>query len=97
MTEIRNFRQRIAAAGPIGFGALLGSLTLIPVVGLASLLLAPVGLIAARDCPMCWLIGWWTGGSVAKVPTRSTTEPRGAPQSGWLRGVAAGSPPSSKT
>ncbi|OAR23361.1 hypothetical protein A8W25_23675 [Streptomyces sp. ERV7] len=45
------------ARGAIGFGALAGSLALLPVVGPMSLLLAPVGLIALRGCPMCWTIG----------------------------------------
>ncbi|MFD0339633.1 hypothetical protein ACFVH0_13195 [Streptomyces sp. NPDC127117] len=48
---------RHLARGAVGFGALAGALTLLPVVGPASLLLAPVGLIALRGCPMCWVIG----------------------------------------
>ncbi|MFJ9682981.1 hypothetical protein ACIRP2_33805 [Streptomyces sp. NPDC101194] len=48
---------RHLAIGVIGFGALAGSLALLPVVGPASLLLAPVGLVALRGCPMCWVIG----------------------------------------
>ncbi|MET9736301.1 hypothetical protein ABZZ79_38480 [Streptomyces sp. NPDC006458] len=48
---------RHLARGAAGFGALAGSLALLPVVGPASLLLAPIGLIALRGCPMCWAIG----------------------------------------
>lgn len=48
---------RHLARGAVGFGALAGSLALLPVVGLASLLLAPVGLLVLRGCPMCWVIG----------------------------------------
>ncbi|MEU1072776.1 MULTISPECIES: hypothetical protein [unclassified Streptomyces] len=48
---------RHLARGAIGFGALAASLVLLPVIGLVSLLLAPVGLIALRGCPMCWIIG----------------------------------------
>ncbi|MFE2478006.1 hypothetical protein [Streptomyces sp. NPDC059389] len=48
---------RHLARGAIGFGALVGSLALLPVAGAASLLLAPVGLVALRGCPMCWAIG----------------------------------------
>ncbi|WHM40830.1 hypothetical protein [Streptomyces sp. BPTC-684] len=48
---------RHLARGAVGFGALAGSLALLPVTGPASLLLAPVGLIALRGCPMCWAIG----------------------------------------
>ncbi|MEU6863285.1 hypothetical protein ABZ924_08440 [Streptomyces sp. NPDC046876] len=48
---------RHLARGALGFGALAGSLALLPFVGPASLLLAPVGLVALRGCPMCWAIG----------------------------------------
>ncbi|MEU4396878.1 hypothetical protein [Kribbella sp. NPDC023855] len=43
--------------GVIGFGALIGSVALIPFVGWLSVLLAPVGLLALRGCPTCWTIG----------------------------------------
>lgn len=43
--------------GVIGFGGLIGSVALLPVVGLFSLLLLPVGVLALRGCPMCWTIG----------------------------------------
>lgn len=43
--------------GAVGFGALVGSIALIPLVGFLSLLLAPVGLLALRGCPTCWTIG----------------------------------------
>ncbi|MQM28222.1 hypothetical protein [Glycomyces albidus] len=43
--------------GVIGFGGLIGSLALLPVVGWASLLLLPVGVVALRGCPVCWAIG----------------------------------------
>lgn len=45
------------ARGALGFGALAGSVLLIPVIGLVGLLLAPVGLLALRGCPLCWGIG----------------------------------------
>ncbi|MEV0170000.1 hypothetical protein AB0I00_02570 [Streptomyces sp. NPDC050803] len=48
---------RHLARGAVGFGALVASLALLPAVGPVSLLLAPVGLIALRGCPMCWAIG----------------------------------------
>ncbi|MFD3510761.1 hypothetical protein [Nocardia sp. NPDC058666] len=43
--------------GGVGFGALIGAVVLIPVVGAVSLLLLPVGFVALRGCPMCWAIG----------------------------------------
>ncbi|MFD1938018.1 MULTISPECIES: hypothetical protein [Nonomuraea] len=43
--------------GAVGFGALIGSVALIPVLGPVVLLLAPVGLLALRGCPTCWAIG----------------------------------------
>ncbi|MFG2621850.1 hypothetical protein ACGFXC_29950 [Streptomyces sp. NPDC048507] len=48
---------RHLARGALGFGALAGALALLPVAGPAGLLLAPVGLLALRGCPMCWTIG----------------------------------------
>ncbi|KOX16260.1 MULTISPECIES: hypothetical protein [unclassified Streptomyces] len=48
---------RHLARGAIGFGALIGSLVLLRVVGPAGLLLAPLGLVALRGCPMCWAVG----------------------------------------
>lgn len=48
---------RHIARGVIGFGALIGSLALLPVVGWVSLLLLPVGVLALRGCPTCWAIG----------------------------------------
>ncbi|WP_459549916.1 hypothetical protein [Nocardia sp. X0981] len=43
--------------GVVGFGALIGSVALIPVAGPVVLLLLPVGLVDLRGCPMCWVIG----------------------------------------
>ncbi|MEV7520656.1 hypothetical protein [Streptomyces sp. NPDC091371] len=43
--------------GAVGFGGLIGAFALLPVWGPASLLLAPVGVLALRGCPMCWAIG----------------------------------------
>jgi hypothetical protein len=49
--------SRHLARGAIGFGAVIGSFALMPAVGLVSLLLLPVGLVALRGCPTCWAIG----------------------------------------
>ncbi|NDU71967.1 hypothetical protein GWI34_04925 [Actinomadura sp. DSM 109109] len=43
--------------GAAGFGALIGSVALLPVLGPLSLVLAPIGLLALRGCPACWAIG----------------------------------------
>jgi hypothetical protein len=43
--------------GAVGFGALIGSVALLPALGPVSLLLLPAGLFALRGCPTCWAIG----------------------------------------
>lgn len=43
--------------GAIGFGLIIGSIALVPYAGPISLLAAPLGLIAFRGCPTCWMIG----------------------------------------
>ncbi|MFI9588028.1 hypothetical protein ACIHCQ_40995 [Streptomyces sp. NPDC052236] len=61
MTDSPNFAStslpRHLVRGAVGFGALIGSVTLIPAFGPVTLLLAPVGVLALRGCPMCWTIG----------------------------------------
>ncbi|MFD6115650.1 hypothetical protein ACFWG0_36980 [Streptomyces yangpuensis] len=48
---------RHLARGALGFGSLIAAFALVPVLGPAALLLAPVGVVALRGCPMCWAIG----------------------------------------
>jgi hypothetical protein len=48
---------RHLARGVVGFGSIAGGLALMPVVGVAGLLLLPVGLVALRGCPTCWTMG----------------------------------------
>ncbi|MFJ9871313.1 hypothetical protein [Streptomyces sp. NPDC101165] len=43
--------------GAIGFGLIIGSIGLVPVAGPATLLAAPLALIAFRGCPTCWMVG----------------------------------------
>ncbi|MFD3515851.1 hypothetical protein [Streptomyces sp. NPDC058657] len=43
--------------GLLGFGLIIGSIALVPVAGPVTLLAAPLGLVAFRGCPTCWLIG----------------------------------------
>jgi hypothetical protein len=43
--------------GALGFGLIIGSLALVPLAGPATLLAAPLGLVALRGCPTCWTIG----------------------------------------
>jgi len=61
MTDDRGFASRSllrhVVRGAVGFGALIGAPALTPVFGLGSLLLAPLGLLALRGCPLCWAIG----------------------------------------
>lgn len=48
---------RHLARGTIGFGLITGSIALVPYAGPATLLAAPLGLLALRGCPACWAIG----------------------------------------
>ncbi len=61
MSDPRSFTSaslpRHLVRGTAGFGALAASVLLIPLLGPGSLLLAPVGLLALRGCPLCWTIG----------------------------------------
>lgn len=43
--------------GFLGFGSLIGTFALLPVLGPVSLLLLPVALVSFRGCPTCWVIG----------------------------------------
>jgi hypothetical protein len=61
-----NHDQRILAStslprhltrGVLGFGLIGSALALTPSLGPASLLLAPLGMVALRGCPMCWIAG----------------------------------------
>ncbi|MGH7869769.1 MAG: hypothetical protein ACREP9_19595 [Candidatus Dormibacteraceae bacterium] len=64
-------RHLLRGAG--GFGLLIGSFALIPTIGWASLLLAPLGLVALRGCPTCWVIGLAQTLSMGRL-TRSCTD-----------------------
>ncbi|WP_030689764.1 hypothetical protein [Streptomyces globisporus] len=48
---------RHLARGVIGFGLIIGSIAMVPVAGPATLLAAPLALIAFRGCPTCWMVG----------------------------------------
>ncbi|WUO26767.1 hypothetical protein OHT76_43495 [Streptomyces sp. NBC_00287] len=48
---------RHLARGAAGFGLIIGSIALVPVAGPATLLAAPLALIAFRGCPTCWMVG----------------------------------------
>ncbi|MFF9498458.1 hypothetical protein [Streptomyces sp. NPDC014656] len=48
---------RHLARGALGFGLVIGSVALVPVAGPATLLAAPLALIAFRGCPTCWMVG----------------------------------------
>ncbi|MCM2392559.1 hypothetical protein [Streptomyces albipurpureus] len=61
--------------GAVGFGGLIGAAVLVPVLGWGSLVLAPVGLLALRGCPLCWTIGLVQTVSMGRLQ-RSCTEGR---------------------
>jgi hypothetical protein len=48
---------RHLARGAIGFGLIGSAFALIPSVGPAALLLAPLGMVSLRGCPTCWIVG----------------------------------------
>ncbi|MGW0119716.1 hypothetical protein [Streptomyces sp. NPDC003327] len=48
---------RHLARGAIGFWLIIGSVALVPLAGPATLLAAPLALIAFRGCPTCWMVG----------------------------------------
>jgi len=48
---------RHLARGAIGFGLIIGSIAMVPVAGPATLLAAPLALVAFRGCPTCWMVG----------------------------------------
>ncbi|MCB5182605.1 hypothetical protein [Streptomyces antimicrobicus] len=48
---------RHLARGLIGFGLIAGSVALTLFTGPVALLAAPLGLIALRGCPVCWMVG----------------------------------------
>ncbi|GLZ81366.1 hypothetical protein Afil01_61730 [Actinorhabdospora filicis] len=57
----RDFSSKTLAGhilkGVLGFGSLIGAFALMPFVGLWSLLLLPLGVVALKGCPMCWTLG----------------------------------------
>ncbi|WUH97926.1 hypothetical protein OHR68_31120 [Spirillospora sp. NBC_00431] len=57
MTANSTSVPRQLARGAIGFGLIIGSIGLMPVLGPATLLAAPLALIAFRGCPTCWMAG----------------------------------------
>ncbi|WP_331771123.1 hypothetical protein OG948_46720 (plasmid) [Embleya sp. NBC_00888] len=68
----RDSVARHLVRGAVGLGALVGAFALIPVVGPAALLLAPVGLIVLRGCPTCWLVGLIQAISAGRLERRCT-------------------------
>ena len=43
--------------GAIGFGLIAAAFALTPSHGPVALLLAPIGVVALRGCPTCWIVG----------------------------------------
>jgi hypothetical protein len=48
---------RHVVRGVLGFGAIIAAFALIPVFGWPSLVLVPLGMLALRGCPVCWILG----------------------------------------
>lgn len=48
---------RHLARGALGFGLLGAAIVLTARIGPPGLLLAPLGLVALRGCPTCWIVG----------------------------------------
>jgi hypothetical protein len=48
---------RHLARGALGFGLIGTAIALVSSVGPAALLIAPVGVVALRGCPTCWVVG----------------------------------------
>lgn len=45
------------ARGAIGFGLIGAAFALTPSHGPLALLFAPIGVVALRGCPTCWIVG----------------------------------------
>lgn len=67
-------RARHLARGAVGFGALIAAFALIPVLGLVSVVLVPLGFVALRGCPTCWLIGLAQTVSAGRLRRECTVE-----------------------
>lgn len=48
---------RHVVRGVLGFGAIIAAFALIPVFSWPSLVLVPLGMLALRGCPVCWILG----------------------------------------
>ncbi|WP_205324594.1 hypothetical protein [Glycomyces sp. YM15] len=49
--------SRHVVRGVIGFGAVIAAVALLPVFGWPTLVLVPLGMLALRGCPVCWVLG----------------------------------------
>lgn len=71
--------------GVVGFGLLGSGVVLSAIFGPIALILAPLGLIALRGCPGCWILGL--------IETLSRGHKRRACVDGKCELVTGGSPP----
>ncbi|MCM1973578.1 hypothetical protein NC490_45660 [Streptomyces sp. G1] len=88
---------RHLARGALGFGLIIGSIALVPVVGPVALLAAPLALVAFRGCPTCWMVGLvqtisrgrlersCTDGVCTLTPSAGRTPPPAVPGAGGQR------------
>jgi hypothetical protein len=65
---------RHLARGALGFGLIGAALVLTSSVGAVALLLAPLGVVALRGCPMCWTLGLIETISAGRVRRACTDE-----------------------
>jgi hypothetical protein len=77
---------RHLARGAIGFGTIGAAFGLAAAVSPLALLLAPVGLVALRGCPMCWTVGLMQTISAGRLRRSCSAE-----QGCTLQRVSAGS------
>jgi hypothetical protein len=68
------YLARHLVRGAIGFGLIGSAVALTPSTGSAALLLAPLGMLALRGCPMCWIAGLIQASSAGRLKRTCTND-----------------------